>query len=939
MDTNLYDEFGNYIGPEIEDDDEEEELQQRSDQDEVMTSASPASPSQQQDGGARTNGNGMELSTTSSSSSSSSSAVHTRAIVLHEDKRYYPDANEVYPDAETMVQDEDTQPLTVPIIAPPKVRNFEKVEKEFPALSYQREYLVDMLAYPHLSRNIALIGHLHHGKTTFMDMLVHQTHLKKWSSSKSTRYTDTRNDEQDRALSIKATPMSLVVPNTEGKSYLLNIMDTPGHVNFSDEVTASIRLCDGVVLVVDACEGVMMQTERLLKHALNEKLPVVLFVNKIDRLILELKLPPTDAYFKLKHTIDEINVFIEKNMVGTDEEKAARRLSPDLGNVLFGSSQLGFCFTLASFAKIYSKAHAPTSATAKLGPIDHVAFSQRLWGDIYFHPEQRNFKRKAPAPNAPRSFVQFVLDPIYKIFTQVLGEAKEDLTSCLSEIGIHLKGEEYALDSQPLLKLVCSQFFGRSGGFVDMVVAHIPDPRAGARSRVPHIYTGPLDSPIAKAMMECDPKGPLMIHITKLYPKQDCSAFDAFGRVFSGTIKTGDRVRVLGEGYIPDEDEDDMIEQDVTDLWLHEARYRVDVDKATAGNWVLIGGVDPSIMKTATITSANIDDDEPAHIFRPLKFNTTSVMKVAVEPINPSELPKMLDGLRKINKTYPLAVTKVEESGEHVILGTGELYLDCILHDLRKMYAEIEIKVDDPVVTFSETVVETSSIKCFAETPNKRNKLTMVVEPLEKQIADDILNEEISFGTMDTKSRTAILQKKYGWDLLASRNVWAFGPDMEGGSNVLVDDTIPGEVNKALLGSIRESVVQGFQWASREGPLCEEPIRNVKFKVVGASIASEPVHRGGGQIIPTARRVAYSAFLTATPRLMEPYYISEIQAPTDPLCVAAVYTVLQKRRGHVISEGPKPGTPLQIVKALLPAIDSFGFETDLRAHTQGEAFC
>lgn len=88
--------------------------------------------------------------------------------------------------------------------------------------------------------------------------------------------------------------------------------------------------------------------------------------------------------------------------------------------------------------------------------------------------------------------------------------------------------------------------------------------------------------------------------------------------------------------------------------------------------------------------------------------------------MNPSELPKVLDGLRKINKSYPILTTKVEESGEHIILGTGEMYLDCVLHDLRRMYAEVEIKVADPVVRFCETVVETSALKCFAETPNKK---------------------------------------------------------------------------------------------------------------------------------------------------------------------------------------------------------------------------
>ena len=88
--------------------------------------------------------------------------------------------------------------------------------------------------------------------------------------------------------------------------------------------------------------------------------------------------------------------------------------------------------------------------------------------------------------------------------------------------------------------------------------------------------------------------------------------------------------------------------------------------------------------------------------------------------------------------------------------------------------------------------------------------------------------------------------------------------------------------------------MQGFQWGTREGPLCDEPIRNVKFKILDAVIANEPIHRGGGQIIPTARRVAYSAFLMATPRLMEPYYYVEVQAPAD--CVSAVYTVLARRR-------------------------------------------
>lgn len=153
-------------------------------------------------------------------------------------------------------------------------------------------------------------------------------------------------------------------------------------------------------------------------------------------------------------------------------------------------------------------------------------------------------------------------------------------------------------------------------------------------------------------------------------------------------------------------------------------RYFIPAEEVAAGNLVLIGGVDASISKTATITSTSIEDD--LYIFHPIKHITESVLKIAIEPIAPSELPKMLSGLRSINKSYPLVSTKVEESGEHVLIGTGELYLDCVMHDLRKLFSEIEIKVSDPVVKFCETVLETSALKCYADTPNKKYVISMV---------------------------------------------------------------------------------------------------------------------------------------------------------------------------------------------------------------------
>jgi U5 small nuclear ribonucleoprotein component len=181
-------------------------------------------------------------------------------------------------------------------------------------------------------------------------------------------------------------------------------------------------------------------------------------------------------------------------------------------------------------------------------------------------------------------------------------------------------------------------------------------------------------------------KGPLVVHTTKNYSTADATAFHIFGRVFSGTLHCNQQVKILGENYTLQDEEDSRYCQ-VGRIWIYNARYRVEVNRIPAGNWVLIEGIEQSVVKTSTIIEPK--GSEVAQIFRPLKFNTSSVIKIAVEPINPSELPKMLDGLRKVNKSYPLLNTKVEESGEHVILGTGELYLDCVMHDLRRMYSEI----------------------------------------------------------------------------------------------------------------------------------------------------------------------------------------------------------------------------------------------------------
>ncbi|KAI9680069.1 MAG: hypothetical protein M1817_005085 [Caeruleum heppii] len=907
----LYDEFGNFIG---EAEESEEEVQHDANNADAYVYDEEA-----EDEAEVNDQQLMELEDEGPSN----------AVILHEDKQYYPTAEQTYgAGVETLVQEEDAQPLTQPIVAPIQQKKFTVQEADLPPVHFARDFMTDLMNFPEQIRNVAIVGHLHHGKTAFLDMLVMQTHdisdrLERRTGKRrdeQLRYTDVHVLERERGVSIKAAPMSLVLQATKGKSHLFNILDTPGHVNFVDEVASSLRLADGVVVVVDVVEGVQANTEQIIRHAILEDMPLTLVVNKMDRLILELKLPPTDAYFKLKHVVEEVNTLIEDTVPGQGEK---RRLSPEKGNVAFACTSLGWCFTLPSYAKMYADSYDGINAKE---------FAVRLWGDIFFNPRSRKFTRKGVEEGAKRTFVNFVLEPIYKLFSHTISESPEDLKETLATLGISLKPSQYKTDAKVLLKLVCERFFGEATGFVDMVVDHIPSPLEGARRKLDRYYTGALDSAVASSMERCDQDGPLVVHVTKLFNKSDASGFYSFGRVMSGTAHPGQQIRVLGENYTL-EDEEDMAMATISDTWIAQTRYQVPTSGVPAGNWVLLGGVDNSIVKTATLVSKRFENDEDAFIFKPIKHFTESVLKVAVEPINPSELPKMLDGLRKVNKSYPLITTKVEESGEHVVLGTGELYMDCVLHDLRRLYSEMELKVSDPVTRFGETVVETSAIKCYAVTPNKKNKITMVAEPLDQGISDDIESGKVSIKDPIRKVGK-FFEENYGWDLLAARNIWAFGPD-EMGPNVFQNDTLPSEVDQTLLRSVRDTLCQGFSWATREGPLCEEPIRNSRFKVMDVSLAPEAIFRGGGQIIPTSRRACYSSFLMASPRLMEPVYSCSMTGPAD--AVSSLYTVLTRRRGHVLSNGPIAGTPLYQVKGLIPVIDSFGFETDLRIHTQGQA--
>lgn len=824
-------------------------------------------------------------------------------------------------DVEFRIEEEDREPITKPLIEVQSKKNFCH---RIPPIT--DDFLLSLMNVDHAIRNVAIIGHLLHGKTTFVDCLVSKYNFE------PKRFTDSLFIEQERGISVKSSPISICIKSLREKSYAFNIIDTPGHVNMSDEVTAAMRIADGVLLVVDACDGVMLNTELLLKHAVQQGQSVMLCINKLDRLILELRLPPNDAYHKLKRLIDEVNELI---MTYTyDEDKL---ISPLLGNVCFASSKYSVCFTLKSFAKLYIERSKTYSITYK-------QLASKLWGDQYLDGETSRFVKEPPEKGSKRSFVEYILEPLYKLHRVIIESPNVEYVDLAEKYKLSLPKNYEKMNVGPLLKDACSQLFGSFSSFADMCSEFIPSPRESVSKKLPLIWQGPNSSPLTQAIYRSDPEGPLVVQVVKQYLSIDGLNFHMFGRVMSGTIKPYTELRILGECYTEEDDEDSRVVT-IGRIWIHNTRFDVAVKAVPAGNWVLIECSEQPIIKTCTIVDLSFDDT--LYVFRPLKFNTRSIVKVAVEPVSPSELPKMLDGLRKCNKSYPILQTKVEESGEHVMMGTGELYLDCVMHDLRKLFTEIEIRVSDPVVCFSETVTAISEYTCIGESTNKKNLIKMIAEPLEEGLAGDLEECKISIDD-DQRDMDKFFKKNYGWDDLTCRSIWAFGPEVDS-TNLLLNETLPYEVDSKLLTSIREPIIHAFHWATREGPLCEEPMRSVKFKLVYADIAKEMIHRNGGQIIPTARRVSYLSFLKAGPRMMEPYVFTEIIAPPD-VVIGAVSgrdskrsiledIVVEKRRGKITKKEPIPGTPLYRVEALMPAIDSFGFETDLRSRTTGQAFC
>merc|ERR1712194_719874 len=354
-----------------------------------------------------------------------------------------------------------------------------------------------------------------------------------------------------------------------------------------------------------------------------------------------------------------------------------------------------------------------------------------------------------------------------------------------------------------------------------MIVTKLPSPRVAQKYRVENLYEGPMDDEAAKAMRACDKDGPLLMYVSKMVPTSDKGRFYAFGRVFSGTIATGMKVRIQGPHYKPGTKED-------------------------------------------------LD----------MKYSVSPVVKVAVKVKDGKELPKLVDGLKKLSKSDPLVICTTEENGEHIIAGCGELHIEICLKDLREEYAQCEFTVSDPVVSYRETVNEVSSMTVLAKSPNKHNRIYLQAEPMSDELAT-LIESGKAGPKADPKERTKILKDTFDWD-----------------ANVVVDVT----QGVQYLLEIKEHVNSAFQWASKDGPLCEENMRGIRYNLMDVTMHADAIHRGAGQIMPPFRRACFAAELTAKPTLQEPVFLVEITCPQDAM--SGVYNCMNLRRGCVFEENP-----------------------------------
>jgi len=482
----------------------------------------------------------------------------------------------------------------------------------------QVEEIVRLMKQPQYIRNIGIVAHIDHGKTTMTDSLLAGAGMISEELAGQLLVTDFHADEKERGITIDSASVNMI-HEVAGKRYLINLIDTPGHVDFGGEVTRAMRATDGAVVLVDAVEGMMPQTETVLRQALKERVKPVLFINKVDRLIRELKLTPEGMQNKFLKIIEEVNVYISGLV--PEEFKDEWHLSVQEGSVCFGSAI-------------------------------------HKWAMSFPFMKANNLS-----------------------FADILRAYEEGNSKELSK-------------RAPLHRVI-----------LNMVVSHLPNPAQAQEYRIRKIWPGDLESDLGKALLSCDPNGPVAFVPTKIVIDEHAGEI-AGGRLFSGTVKRGQELWMNGsKKWVR-----------VQQVNLYKGAQRIIVDEALAGNIVGIAGL-RGVYAGETVSSLeNIESFESMkHLFEP-------VVTVSVEAKRASDLPKLVEVLRKVGKEDPSVKIHInDETGEVLISGMGELHLE-IIEGRILTEKGLQIKTSPPTVVYRESVTKPGTEE-MGKSPNKHNAL------------------------------------------------------------------------------------------------------------------------------------------------------------------------------------------------------------------------
>lgn len=827
-------------------------------------------------------------------------------------------------------------------------------------VNFSVDELREMMGYPHNIRNMSVIAHVDHGKSTLTDSLIGAAGIIAQAKAGDARFMDTRKDEQERTITIKSTGVSLffAIENSKldplhdaakqvkafkdaGKDYpltekneageqlttpyLINLIDSPGHVDFSSEVTAALRITDGALVVVDCVEGVCVQTETVLRQAIAERIKPVLWINKMDRCFLELQMAPEEAYQNFNRAVESVNVVIATY---NDDLLGDVQVYPEKGTVGFGSGYMAWGFTIRKFGLMYS---------AKFG-VSIEKMMDKLWGNNFFSPKLKKWSVQEYGSDGkkwPRAFCLFIMQPIDSLHVAIMGEKKDVYNKMLEKLGVTIPKDAKDLLGKPLLKRVMQAWLPAQEALLEMIINHLPSPVKAQGYRVSNLYSGPMDDESATAIRNCDPDGPLMMYVSKMVPTSEKGRFYAFGRVYSGIIKSGQEVRIYGPEYEPGKKKDLFIKK-IQRTVLMMGRFVEQLPDCPCGNLIGLVGVDNYLLKSGTVCT-----HAEAFPFMQMKYSVSPVVRCAVDVKNASDLPKLMEGLKRLAKSDPLVLCYTAPSGEHIIAGAGELHLEICLKDLKEDFMKgAPIKQGDPVVSFCETLTaktkigDTEGKPNIAKSPNKHNRIYMTAEPLTEEFGDAIEDSSL-FGPkckLENKVQQRNMIDKFGMHPDEAKKLWTYGCPPDAVSNILVDAT------KAVqyLNEVKDSMVGGFIQATAAGIICEESMRNSRFNLVDMTMHADAIHRGAGQIMPPCKRAMYACQLTSGARLLEPMYVCDITVPNS--ACSGVYQCLNARRSTVEEKEDRIGTPLCKIKAFVPVLESFGFTGHLRQLTSGQAF-